>query len=135
MKITIENNKLIYIYFQKPKAKAVEKTLAFVKSMLLFDEDGNWLGLRISNKYSDESSFVLPSIERIDFPIHKGEIIKNENYIEIIFDKNKEIYKTIEQECNIDINKYGIFGIEIIIWNDNLVIGKELIEKFIEYDI
>ncbi|WP_435921120.1 hypothetical protein [Paenibacillus sp. DYY-L-2] len=136
MHITIEDNNLVYIYL-KEQQKYVENCggESSVQCYLIYDQNGNWIGVKITNKDTDGNVITLPRVGAIDYPIYSGEVIELENEIILSFEKDKEIMMVKEQDCNLDIHPDGIFGIEMILWTGNNITQKEMVKPFIKRDI
>jgi hypothetical protein len=136
MQITIEDNKLIYIYL-KSQSK-FENNIGgnfSVKCFLLYDDKSNWIGLQIQNEYSDGEKFRLPFVGNIDYPLFSANITESNENITILFDKTKAIHRLAEQDCNIVLNVEGIYGIELILWLKNDLGKKDIVKPFVLRDI
>lgn len=135
MNITIEDNQYIYIsFFKRQEFGIVEETCPDINCFLLFDELNNWIGLEILNENFD-GPIKLPPIETIDFPIYEATITKEDDRIEILFSKEVQVNKKINQDCIIDIVKGQIYGIEILLWSNNNIGNKGVVKPFVSRDI
>lgn len=123
MLITIEDNAFMYIYLKsRDHHKKIRNCISDVKCSLLYDNSDNLIGLRICNTrdHADISlngmpiieTIKLPSVGYIDTPLYSATITEAENDISIMFDDKAVIHQVREYECNIDLCKEGIFGIE-----------------------
>lgn len=136
MHITIEDNSLVYIYLKKQqKYVANNGGESSVQCYLLYDQYGNWIGMKITNRDTDGKLINLPRVGVIDYPMHSGEVIEIESEIILKFDKDRDIDKVKEQDCNIDIHPEGIYGIEMILWIGSNITQKEIVNTFIKRDI
>lgn len=116
MHITIEDDFLIYIYL-KDQSKYTRNGGggSAVSCFLLYDQNGNWIGVRITNKDTEGNTITLPDIGDIDYPIHNGEVVMLNDEIIIKFDKDLVVEYFKKQDCNLDIHPEGIYGIEMIL--------------------
>ncbi|MFC5713173.1 hypothetical protein ACFPU1_10285 [Thalassorhabdus alkalitolerans] len=132
MLITMEDE-LIYIYFQGKASKDLPiGTYPDVNGYLLYSDDNKWLGYRLMRTVRDHESITLPKIKKIDYPLFSGSVEDADRYVELKFDKDTPIKEMHEQECLVDFNEYGIFGIEIIRKPENPQGKDELVKYFIE---
>lgn len=100
MKITIEDERLIYISLAEPGQYKIQETHADIDGQLLYDMDGNWIGVRFPEGHS--LSFVShPFIEKGHDLLFTAEVGPSQFY---------------EQEFIVDVAKEGIMGIEIILY-------------------
>lgn len=135
MKIRIEDSKMIYIQFQeKHMYGIVDRTLDFMLCHLFYDKDDNWVGLEVFNEDDEGNVFDLPPIDSIDFPTYQAEITQSEKKIKILFNRNVEVSKIWEPECNIDIHSGSIYGIEILIFLKESIGGRNVAQPFIFRD-
>lgn len=107
---------MMYIYLKDSSThKYVKsKSRSNVACFLLYDDFENMLGIRIINKYDDESliDIQLPKVGEVEFPMHNAQITKTEQEILIVFDKDTPISKETAHSCVIDVCRSGIIGIE-----------------------
>lgn len=139
MRITIENDQLIYIYAAKsPKGKI--ETIIDVACKLLYDEQDNWLGIRISNDFSDQEEswapLSLPVLRKEDIEVPSHLILQQEDCLEIKF-ADRPVAKQVDQECNLDIGSvdHVLYGIEIILWAEPKLGKKKWVEPFVIFDM
>ncbi|QUH22182.1 hypothetical protein [Alkaliphilus sp. B6464] len=131
MKIIIENNKFIYIYFQNElRLPIISKTEA--DAILLYDDNGNWIGLNIFHPKTSEKNNIIPSLDYIDYDLGYGIISKTDNDLHVFFDIQSTVQKEVKFKgvCYIDVSNKGLFGIEIILY-DKEIGGKDVIKEFI----
>ncbi|MFB4166128.1 hypothetical protein ACE1TI_20630 [Alteribacillus sp. JSM 102045] len=137
MLITMEDE-LIYFYFQaKASASLPIGTYPDVNGYLLYDQKGHWLGYRMFRTVQGKNQVPvsIPKIRKIDYPIFNASIEDGKDYIEIKFDKDTPVYKMRQQECMLDFNEHGLFGIEVIRKPENPAGNSNLVGKFLEPDI
>ncbi|SFL12814.1 hypothetical protein SAMN03159341_103376 [Paenibacillus sp. 1_12] len=144
MQITIEDNSLMYIYLKsKDNHEKLGKCVSDVKCFLLYDIQENIVGFKLINTRDNTDislngiplieTIKLPTVGYIDTPQHNASITESENEILIMFDEKAVIYQVREDECNIDLCKEGILGIEPTPFT--YIGGKEIIKPFIIEDI
>lgn len=120
MKISIEEDYLIYIYLTHPTSIQSVSTITNINGYLLHDQFGNWLGFRIEkSQYKNRHSIELPSVVNNEFLV-----VDSEEYIDILFVKGVKPTNYYEQECHLDVSEGKIVGVEInrYTWNP---IGKK----------
>jgi hypothetical protein len=134
MQITIEDNSLIYIYL-KEQHKYIDNIAgeSNVQCFLQYDEDQNWIGVRIPTKNGSNNKTLM--VGNVDYPIYQGLVTESEDDIFLIFDRESRTKIEKEQDCNIDVHPEGIYGIEMILWNENHIESKEKVRPFIKRDI
>lgn len=125
MKITFEkthNLSLIYIKLREYDDKV--ETIEDAMCELLFDKDNNWIGINIfnSSKYSGE--FIIPSIKNI----RDVNVEQTDERVTLLFNQVTNTYSKREWICNVDHNKNGFFGIELMLTDFNCNV--EVIKPF-----
>ena len=139
MRITIENDQLIYIYTAKG-GKGKLETIVHVACKLLYDEQGNWLGIRVLNDFSDQEEcwapLSLPLLRTQDIQVPSHLILQSEECLEIKF-TDCAVAKSVDQECNLDVGGDDgvLYGIEIILWPETKLGKKVWVEPFLIYDM
>ena len=120
MKISIEDDYLIYIFLTDQSTIESVATITNVNGYLIHDKEGNWLGFRIEKtQYMERKPIDLPALIKNDFLIRK-----TNQHIDLLFTREVEPANYYEQECHLDITNGEVVGIEIIkyLWNPD---GKE----------
>ncbi|SDH41070.1 hypothetical protein SAMN05192534_10579 [Alteribacillus persepolensis] len=136
MLVTVEDE-LIYFYFQeKTSASLPIGTYPDVNGFLLYDKKGRWLGYRMYRTVLGKRHVrvSIPKIRKLDYPIFNASIEDGKEYIEIKFDKDTPVHQMKEQECMLDFNEHGLFGIEVIRKPENPPGKCGLVQKFLEID-
>lgn len=134
MRITIQNNELVYIYLQKGETLGDIETIPYVDCQLYVDSNNEWIGIKILNRFIDDyKKFELPKAN-FELECFDVELQQDRNFIKILFDNKSEVNKKFNQECNIDIREGNLYGIEIILYKENQNMKRNIIKKFIEYD-
>lgn len=135
MQITIQGGTLTYIYL-KEQNKYVDNIIGNPEYQcdVYFENDRNWIGIKIKNIDTDGKKLDLPQVGDIDYPINSSRIIEEADSITILFDDKSIISEQIEEECILDIHPSGIYGIELILYSTSIK-GKEIVKPFIIWDI
>jgi len=95
MKITYDLREyLFYIYFNEEN-KSVDETKVVENCFLLINEKNEWVGIEIDNK-------ITKKLSR-----------------DILWKNDAKLVNRLKQEMNLDFYKNELFGIEIILWNEN----------------
>lgn len=131
MKITIENNELVYIYLLEIEQRVgvVDETIPYVMGELLYDNQNNWMGIRLKDQFDEFSKY-----EVIDEYNDKIKILIREHEIDMFFRQDGiTVFKSTEQDFNIDIVGKKIYGIEIIVSDENSIEKRSIPDFMIEY--
>lgn len=130
MKITIENNELVYMNLLEinQEVGVVDKTIPYVNGELLYDDKDNWIGIRLKNEYNLFNEYNFEDEYR-----DKVHIKVNESDAELFFNDNRMIVlKAMEQDFNIDVNGNRIYGIEMILRSNNSIVKRIIPDSMIE---
>ncbi len=122
MKITIDNNEVVYIYLKNREIKKqVETTIAYAPCRLLYDHNNKWSGIEIG--YFDEKVEIkfdqLLAYDFVDENIPKASVEYLEDCVRILFKEDVKIELSKPQDCSIDVIGSDIVGIEIQLWEKN----------------
>lgn len=110
MKISIEEDYLIYIYLTDPTFIQSVITITNINGYSIHDQSGNWLGFRIEKSQDEDKHLIeLPSVVNNEFLT-----VDSEGYIDILFAEGVKPAHYYEQECHLDVFNGEIVGIEII---------------------
>lgn len=131
MRITIQDNSLIYIYL-KEMGKYVDNISGNpeYRSQILFDEFRNWIGIKILNIDIEGQIQELPRVGDIDYPMHTSIITEQPDSITILFDNQSTVSEIVEEDCILDLHPTGIYGIEVILYETQIE-GIEKVRPFI----
>ncbi|WP_018923457.1 hypothetical protein [Salsuginibacillus kocurii] len=128
------DDEIIYIFLQERTSNALPiGSYPDVEGSLLYDKEGNWLGIRVRREQGHaKSPLAIPKIKQIDYPIMPGSIEDSNHFIEIKFKDDVEVNFEEKQSYILDLNENGIFGIELIIENGTYPHTYLLVESFID---
>lgn len=134
MLVTMEDE-LIYIYLQH-KTTSASPLGAYpdVSGYMLYDKKGNWLGYRVMRTIYNNKNYVIsiPKVKKIEYPLFTASIEDTDEYIEIKFDADMEAAEMLQQECLLDINENGLFGVELVRHPDIPAGETEYVKYFVE---
>jgi len=132
MRITIEDNELVYIYLLKMNrvSGVVDETIPYIIGDLLYDNEENWIGIRIKDQFKE-----LTNCTFVDEYDEKIKIATDENGIKILFSEEEcVVNESCEQDFNIDIVGNKAFGIEIIVSERSSIKKRKIPTEMIEYE-
>lgn len=132
MRITIEEkaNKLYLALLDQGRLNpSIVENLLDVTCLLLFDAQGDWLGLRLLPLTSKGQPLLLPSAISCDFPLYQAYLRQTPDFIEINFAKEFKPASYMELGCSLDVLNEELFGIELIA--AKIIKGKRFIEPYI----
>lgn len=124
MKIEVERAmplKIVYIFLRNHEERSAD-TISHVKGEMLFDNEDNWIGIRILNKMINEEEFEMPELNQgLDKHVVQAE---NGDEITIFFDMESNIAKTEEEQFYINFDEDGLYGVEIILKSDDIKLDR-----------